>query len=109
METKLLRKSKSIHAIYKFEFICVKSCAKPMPLITCSAVFKRFSISKLLVRLVCLTPTGRFCGSIDDGAGELSTSGENTSLPIGNTINNVERTILGYFFSPHNNNDNLII
>lgn len=50
-------------------------------LFTCSAVFSKFSISKLLVRLVCLTPVGMFCGSVDDGAGELSTSGENTSLP----------------------------
>lgn len=50
--------------------------------ITCSAVFNRFSISKLLVRLVCLTADGMFCGSVDDGAGELSTSGENVSLTI---------------------------
>lgn len=49
---------------------------------TCSAVFSKFSISKLLVRLVCLTPVGIFCGSFDDGAGELSTSGEKTSLPF---------------------------
>lgn len=53
--------------------------------LTCSAVFNRFSISKLLVRLVCLTPPpdcALFCGSVDEGAGELSTSGENISLPI---------------------------
>lgn len=43
---------------------------------TCSAVFKRFSISKLLVREVCLTPCSIACGSFDDGAGELSASGE---------------------------------
>lgn len=53
---------------------------------TCSAVFNRFSISKLLVRLVCFTADGMFCGSADDGAGELSISGENVSLPIEETI-----------------------
>lgn len=33
------------------------------------------------MRLVCFVPVGMFCGSVDDGAGELSTSGEKTSLP----------------------------
>lgn len=63
MEEKDVKKNKSKH------------------LITCSAVFNKFSISKLLVRLVGLVPVWIFCGSADDGAGELSTSGENTSLP----------------------------
>lgn len=46
-------------------------------LLTCSAVFNKFSISKLLVRDVCLFPNDIICGSADeDGAGELSTSGE---------------------------------
>lgn len=48
---------------------------------TCSAVFSKFSISKLLVRLVCFPLWMTFCGSADEGAGELSTSGENMSLP----------------------------
>lgn len=48
---------------------------------TCSAVFSKFSISKLLVRLVCFPGWITFCGSADEGAGELSTSGENISLP----------------------------
>lgn len=44
---------------------------------TCSAVFNKFSISKLLVLDVCFVPWDDICGSADDdGAGELSTSGE---------------------------------
>lgn len=54
--------------IYYLTF-CVLKC-------TCSAVLSKFSISKLLVRDVCLAPWGIICGSVDDGAGELSTSGE---------------------------------
>lgn len=50
---------------------------KKLLLLTCSAVFNKFSISKLLVRDVCLFPNDIMCGSADeDGAGELSTSGE---------------------------------
>ena len=56
-------------------------------LLTCSAVFSRFSISKLLVRDVALVPAAINCcaasvGSTNEGAGELSASGEYKSLPV---------------------------
>lgn len=72
--------------------------------LTCSAVFSRFSISKLLVRDVGLaTPspdmppppaTTVSCdmpGSTNEGAGELSASGEYRSLPVPSTERERER------------------
>lgn len=78
--------------------------AREYVVLTCSAVFSRFSISKLLVRDVGLaTPspdmppppaTTVSCdmpGSTNEGAGELSASGEYRSLPVPSTQEERER------------------
>lgn len=60
------------------------SCGERQNPVTCSADFNKFSISKLFVRDDCLLRSlhdSKF-GSTEDGAGELSTSGEYISLDV---------------------------
>lgn len=75
--------------VYEHGWVCVFECVYAWEIVsltrTCSAVLSRFSISKLLVREVGLVATATICagvGSTDDGAGELSASGEYKSLPV---------------------------
>lgn len=68
-----------------YEHVCVYAWEIVSLTRTCSAVLRRFSISKLLVREVGLVAAATICagvGSTDDGAGELSASGEYKSLPV---------------------------